>query len=185
MSESGDNFPEAAAMADLSGRTLGNVQVLRRVGRGAMAEVYLGQQRLLNRRVAVKVLKPELANDPAYLKRFEREAQAAAALVHANIVQIHEVGHSEGLHYIVQEYVGGLNLRQWLARHGPAKLGRALSIMRQTAAALAKAADGGVVHRDIKPENIMLTDAGKVKVADFGLARLACDDENLALTRPG
>ncbi len=185
MSDSGGKFPEASAMADLSGRTLGNVQVLRRVGRGAMAEVYLGQQRLLNRRVAVKVLKPELADNPAYLKRFEREAQAAAALVHANIVQIHEVGHSDRLHYIVQEYVGGLNLRQWLARHGPAKLGRALSIMRQTAAALAKAADEGVVHRDIKPENIMLTDAGEVKVADFGLARLTRDDESLDLTRAG
>ena len=150
-----------------------------------MAEVYLGQQRLLNRRVAVKVLKPELADDPAYLKRFEREAQAAAALVHANIVQIYEVGHSDGLHYIVQEYVGGLNLHQWLARHGPAQLGRALSIMRQTAAALAKAADEGVVHRDIKPENIMLTDAGEVKVADFGLARLTRDDESLDLTQAG
>ena len=104
------------------------------MGRGAMAEVYLGQQRLLNRRVAVKVLKPELANDPAYLKRFERKAQAAAALVHANIVQIHEVGHSDGLHYIVQEYVGGLNLRQWLAGTGRRNWA-GLSIMRQTAAA--------------------------------------------------
>ena len=89
-----------------------------------------------------------------------------------NIVQIHEVGESDGLHYIVQEYVQGQNLRDWLARNGPPLLQPALSIMRQIAAALAKAAEQGVVHRDIKPENIMITAAGEVKVADFGLARV-------------
>ena len=132
-----------------------------------MAEVYLAEQCRLKRRVAVKILKPALAEDQIYLKRFEREAQAAASLVHANIVQIHEVGHADGLHYIVQEYVAGLNLRQWIARYGPADLGRALSIMRQTAAGLAKAADAGVVHRDIKPENIMLTPDGRSESGRF------------------
>ena len=120
----------------------------------------------------MKVLKPELAVDATYLRRFDLEAQAAAKLVHANIVQIHEVGESDGLHYIVQEYVQGQNLRDWLARNGPPLLQPALSIMRQIAAALAKAAEQGVVHRDIKPENIMITAAGEVKVADFGLARV-------------
>jgi serine/threonine-protein kinase len=176
---------DASGLADLSGRKLGNLQLLRRLGRGAMAEVYLAEQCLLKRRVAVKILKPALAEDQIYLMRFQREAQAAASLVHANIVQIHEVGHFEGLHYIVQEYVSGLNLRQWITRHGPADLGRALSVMRQTTAALAKAADEGVVHRDIKPENIMLTPTGEVKVADFGLARLARDVETTDLTQIG
>ncbi len=177
--------PTPAAVADLSGRQLGDLRLLRRLGRGAMAEVYLAEQCRLKRRVAVKILKPALAEDHTYLKRFEREAQAAASLVHANIVQIHEVGHGDGLHYIVQEYVAGLNLRQWIARYGPADLGRAVSIMRQTAAGLAKAADEGVVHRDIKPENIMLTPAGEVKVADFGLARLAGDTQTTDLTQIG
>ena len=145
-----------------------------------MAEVYLAEQCHLKRWVAVKILRPELANDPTYLKRFEREAQAAASLVHANIVQTHEVGHIEGLHYIVQEYVQGQNLREWLARNGPPLLQQALSIMRQIAAALGKAAEQGVIHRDIKPENIMITTTGEVKVADFGLARVLRESDATA-----
>ena len=170
---------------DLAGRQIGNLHFLRRLGRGAMAEVYLAEQCPLKRWVAVKVLKPELANNQLYLRRFEREAQAAASLVHANIVQIHEVGHVDGFHYIVQEYVQGLNLRDWLARNGPPDLARSLSIMRQVAAALAKAAERGVVHRDIKPENILFTAAGEVKVADFGLARVLRDSEATELTQVG
>ena len=114
---------QSSASADLSGRQLGDLKLLRRLGRGAMAEVYLAEQLRLNRRVAVKILKPELADDRTYLQRFQREAQAAASLVHANIVQIHEVGHAEGLHYIVQEYIAGLDLRQWMVRNGPAASG--------------------------------------------------------------
>ena len=152
-----------------------------------MAEVYLAEQLQLKRWVAVKILKPELADDATYLQRFEREAQAAASLVHANIVQIHDVGRADGLHYIVQEYVQGQNLRDWLARNGPPLLQPALSIMRQIAAALAKAAEQGVIHRDIKPENIMITAAGEVKVADFGLARVLSDTDSAAtaLTQVG
>jgi serine/threonine-protein kinase len=170
---------------DLSGRQLGNFRLLRRLGRGAMAEVYLAEQSLLRRRVAVKVLRPELADDRTYLRRFEREAQAAASLVHANIVQIYEVGHIDGLHFIAQEYIQGQNLREWITRNGPPDLPHALSVMRQVAAALAKAAEQGVVHRDVKPENIMLTPSGEVKVADFGLARIAREGEAIDLTRIG
>jgi serine/threonine-protein kinase len=170
--------------ADLSGRQIGDFHVLRRLGRGAMAEVYLAEQRPLKRWVALKVLKPELAQDRTYLKRFEREAQAAASLVHTNIVQIHGVGHEDGLHYIVQEYVQGQNLHDWLSRNGLPGLNQALAIMRQVASALAKAAEQGVVHRDIKPENILVTAAGEVKVADFGLARVLHGDET-ELTQAG
>ena len=99
-----------------------------------MAEVYLAEQERLKRRVAVKILKPELAGDRTYLQRFELEAQAAASLVHANIVQIYEVGCVDQLHYIAQEYVQGQNLRDYIARHGPPDLPHALSIMRQVAA---------------------------------------------------
>ena len=169
----------------LSGRQLGDFRLIRRLGRGAMAEIYLAEQLSLKRRVAVKILKSELANDPTYLQRFEIEAQAAASLVHANIVQIYEVGHVDRRHYIAQEYVQGQNLRDWLTRHGPPDLAHALSVMRQVAAALAKAAEVGVVHRDIKPENIMITTSGEVKVADFGLARLVREGAANGLTQIG
>jgi serine/threonine protein kinase len=185
MNDSSRQPDKTAAEADLSGRQLGNFRLLRRLGRGAMADVYLAEQCLLQRRVAVKILKPELADDQTYLRRFEREARAAASLVHANIVQIHEVGHVDRLHFIAQEYVQGQNLRDWITRNGPPDLPHALSVMRQVAAALAKAAEQGVVHRDIKPENIMLTPSGEVKVADFGLARIAREGEAIDLTRIG
>ena len=172
MSDPGHTTDSSRPTVDLSGRQVGDFHFLRRLGRGAMAEVYLAEQCHLKRWVAVKILRPELADDQTYLKRFEREAQAAASLVHANIVQIHEVGHVDGLHYIVQEYVQGQNLREWIGRNGPPLLQPALSIMRQIAAALGKAAEQGVIHRDIKPENIMVTARGEVKVADFGLARV-------------
>ncbi len=170
---------------DLSGRQIGNYRLLRRLGRGAMAEVYLAEQMSLRRQVAFKLLKRELAKDATYVRRFHMEAQAAAALVHAHIVQIHEVGCVDGLHYIAQEYVAGQNLRELLVRRGPLDVKLVVSVMRQTAAALAKAADQGIVHRDIKPENIMLTRTGEVKVADFGLARIIGEGDSLNLTQTG
>ena len=185
MSDISNAPDDPAPGADLVGRQLGDYRLLRLLGRGAMAEVYLAEQLSLRRRVAVKILKPELAHDPKYLERFRREAQSAAALVHASIVQIYEVGEQASLHFIAQEYVQGQNLREWLRRHGPLDLPQAISVMRQVTAALAKAADAGLVHRDIKPENIMLTAEGEVKVADFGLARLTRQDESLDLTQVG
>jgi eukaryotic-like serine/threonine-protein kinase len=178
-------LPSSSTDADLSGRQLGDFRLLRRLGRGAMADVYLADQARLKRRVAVKILRPELAGDRTYLQRFELEAQAAASLVHANIVQIYEVGCVDQLHYIAQEYVPGQNLREYIVRHGPPDLSHALSIMRQVAAALSKAAEQGVVHRDIKPENIMLTAGGEVKVADFGLARVTREGAANDLTQVG
>jgi len=112
-----DQPPRPNHSTDLSGRSLGDFRLLRRLDRGAMAEVYLAEQTTLRRRVAVKVLKAELAGDQTYLRRFEREAQAAASLVHGNIVQIYEVGQHEGIHCIAQEYVQGENLAQWVRRH--------------------------------------------------------------------
>ncbi|HYW80440.1 MAG TPA: serine/threonine-protein kinase [Thermoguttaceae bacterium] len=185
MSKPNEKPAKRSPKSDLSGRQLGDFRLLRRLGRGAMAEVYLAEQCLLRRKVAVKVLNPELAEDGTYLKRFQREAQAAASLIHANIVQIHEVGHREEFHFIAQEYVQGQNLHQWLNRSGPADLPHALSIMRQAASALAKAAEQGVVHRDIKPENILLTRSGEVKVADFGLAQVVREGEAPDLTQVG
>jgi len=170
---------------DLSGRDLGGYRLLRRLGRGAMAEVYLAEQLSLGRQVALKVLRSDLAHDDVYVKRFHQEARAAASLVHANIVQIYEVGRLDGVHFIAQEYVRGLNLGELLTRRGVPQLKVAIAIMRQVTLALCKAADQGIVHRDIKPENIMLTVAGEAKVADFGLARVATDEVAVGLTQAG
>jgi len=180
-----DPHPKRASGTDLSGRQLGDYHVLRRLGRGAMAEVYLAEQISLGRQVALKVLKAELASDATYVQRFQREAQAAASLVHANIVQIHEVACIDGCHLIAQEYVAGANLQQFLARNGTLDVQLALLVLRQSAAALAKAAEQQIVHRDIKPENILLTKSGEVKVADFGLARVLQNDGAVQLTQVG
>jgi len=179
MTDAASKTGEAPAEADLSGRQLGDFRLLRRLGRGAMAEVYLAEQGSLRRQVAIKVLKSQLATDETYVRRFHNEAQAAASLIHANIVQIYDVGSTEGIHYIAQEYVQGQNLQELMVRRGPPPLKQAVGIMCQVAAALYKASTAGIVHRDIKPENIMLARTGEVKVADFGLARLSGDAANL------
>jgi serine/threonine-protein kinase len=170
---------------DLTGRVLGDYQLLRRLGRGAMADVYLAEQRSLSRKVAIKVLKVELAGDEMYIRRFRNEAQAAAALVCAQIVQIHEVGYLDGVHYIVQEYVDGQNLSELLASRGPVTTRQAIDIMRQATLALHRAARQGIIHRDIKPENIMISRQGEVKVADFGLARIVQEGQAVELTQVG
>ena len=185
MADVSSNLRESTADVDLSGRHLDDFHLLRRLARGAMAEVYLAEQGSLRRQVAVKVLKNELAKDESYVKRFHNEAHAAASLVQANIVQIYAVGCADGIHYIAQEYVQGQNLREWMSRRGPPEVKLAVKIMRQVAAALVKAAERGIVHRDIKPENIMLARTGEVKVADFGLARQTGDGANAALTQIG
>ncbi|MFW6170959.1 MAG: serine/threonine-protein kinase, partial [Planctomycetota bacterium] len=170
---------------DLSGRKLGNYQLLRRLGRGGMAVVYLAEQLSLQRQVAFKALKRNLGEDEGFVRRFHNEARAAASLVHANIVQIHEVGYVDGIHFIAQEYVRGQNLKQWLACHGTADAPTAIHIMRQVIAALNRAARQGIIHRDIKPENIMLARTGEVKVADFGLARVVTEGQAVGLTQVG
>jgi len=172
MSDTAPLPPENMPAADLSGQKLGDFNMLRRLGRGAMAEVYLAEQSSLGRQVAVKVLRPELAGDATYVQRFHNEARAAAALTHANIVQIHDVGQSNGTHFIAQEYVAGRNLGKLVRQQGPLDVKLAVMVLRQAAAALHKAAEHGIVHRDIKPENIMISREGEVKVADFGLARV-------------
>ncbi len=162
-------------MADLIGKKLKDFYILRRLGRGAMAEVYLAQQLSLGRQVALKVLNAGLATDPNYVRRFHHEARAAAALVHAGIVQIYEVGQEDGIHYIAQEYVPGRNLGEVIRSQGALTPRLTLDILRQVTGALSKASVEGIVHRDIKPENIMLARSGEVKVADFGLARVQGD----------
>lgn len=183
MSRAGDS-----ASSSLQDRMLGEFRLLRRLGKGGMAEVYLAEQPSLKRQVAIKVLRADLLDDKkdhVLIRRFEKEATAAGGLSHANIVQVYLVGEENGIHFIAQEYVQGLNLKEFVKRKGPPDVKTALVIMRQTASALKAAAEAGIVHRDIKPENIMLTKKGEVKVADFGLAQLSRDAEGVDLTQVG
>ncbi len=173
-----------AAGPDLTGRTLGDYHILRRLGTGGMAEVYLAEQTSLGRQIALKVLNHDLASDSKYVARFQNEARAAASLVHPNIVQIFEVGHLDGVHFIAQEYIAGKNLGQLLEREGAFQPALVLDILRQVVSALCKAKELDIVHRDIKPENIMLGNSGEVKVADFGLARIQNTDTK-TLTQVG
>jgi serine/threonine-protein kinase len=168
---------------DVAGRRLGGYKLLHRLGSGGMADVYLAEQISLGRYVAVKVLRPETFRHDVAVTRFEQEARAAASLIHGHIVQIYEVACVDGLHFLAEEYVAGPSLREWLDRHGPLTPAQALTVLAQVGSALVRAAQQGIVHRDIKPENLLVTPTGDVKVADFGLARVASDD--LALTQDG
>ncbi len=170
---------------DLTGKTLGEFQILRRIGKGGMAEVYLADQTTLQRQVAIKVLRPEFLADATYVKRFRHEATAAGGLNHPNIVQVYSIGEQDGLQYIAQEYVRGGNLREFMRRKGTLEVPLVLHILRQVAAALQVACNSGIVHRDIKPENILLTKKGEAKVADFGLAQLTQQGERVELTQVG
>jgi predicted Ser/Thr protein kinase len=163
-------------------RLLPQLEVLELLGQGGMGAVYKARQPSLDRLVAVKVLPPEAANDPAFLERFQREARALARLSHPHIVAVHDVGQADGLCYFIMEYVDGVNLRHLLQQKllTPAQ---ALAIVPQICDALQYAHQEGVVHRDIKPENILLDRKGRVKIADFGLAKLLGRDSGaFALT---
>lgn len=159
----------------ITGRKLGNYQILSQLGAGGMGEVYLAEDTRLKRKVALKVLPAAFTQNAERVRRFEREAQAASALNHPNILTIHDFGQTDTaggrLHYIVTEFIEGVTLRQRLTR-GRLPLPEALSIVKQIAAALDKAHEAGIFHRDIKPENVMLRPDGLVKVLDFGLARV-------------
>ncbi|MFM7147201.1 MAG: Stk1 family PASTA domain-containing Ser/Thr kinase, partial [Actinomycetales bacterium] len=160
------------------------------IGRGGMAEVHEGRDLRLGRRVAVKILRPDLARDPAFQARFRREAQSAAALNHPNIVAVYDTGEdvleAEGerpviVPYIVMEYVDGMTLRQLLGSGRKLLPERALEIIAGVLSALDYAHRHGIVHRDIKPANVMLTRNGDVKVMDFGIAR-AVNEANTSMT---
>jgi len=159
----------------------GRYELHRRLGRGGMAEVFLARDQLLDRPVAVKVLFPEFATDPSFVERFRREATAAANLNHPNIVGVYDWGEADGTYFIVMEYVDGRTLSEILRDEGPLHPDRAADVGADVAAALGFAHRNGVVHRDAKPGNVLVTAAGQVKVADFGIARAitANADENL------
>lgn len=146
-------------------------QLIEEINAGGMAVLYKAQDLELGRLVAVKVLRPSLASDPAFLSRFRQEARAAANLSHPNIVTVHDVGQDGSTHYIVMEYVPGQNLKQLLRAHGPFEVDAALAIMIEVCKGVGYAHRAGLVHCDIKPQNILVTPDNSIKVADFGIAR--------------
>ena len=160
-----------------SGARLGPFEVLEPLGVGGMGEVYRARDSRLGRIVAVKVLRPDVAADPARIDRFEREARAASALNHPNIVTIHDVGVEGGTSYIAMEWVDGSPLRNLVTRARPQAIPTVVSLGAQIAEGLAVAHAAGIVHRDLKPDNVMVTADGRVKILDFGLAKLVASDE--------
>ena len=155
----------------------GRYEIIEKIGAGGMAHVYKAKCRLLNRNVAVKILRDEFVNDEEFVKKFRRESQAAASLSHPNIVNVYDVGAEEvngqRIYYIVMEYINGKTLKEIIREKGKLSLGETLDYSIQMAEALEHAHKNHIVHRDIKPHNIMITEDGRVKVTDFGIARAA------------
>lgn len=149
----------------------GRYQLDRVLGEGGMAVVYHGQDLLLNREVAIKILRDHYATDESFLKRFEREGQIAAGMSHPSVVNVYDVGHDGEFHYIVMEFVRGPNLKELIYKHGPFSVDGAVFIISQVASALDYAHQRGLVHRDIKPQNILVNREGNAKVVDFGIAK--------------
>src|SRR5262245_57585821 len=165
----------------LVGTTLSHYQVLSLLGAGGMGEVYLARDRRLDRTVALKILPGDLARDPERMQRFEREARAASALNHPNVATIHDVGESDGLHFIVMEHVEGETIAARIAGRPRSPPG-VIDIAVQAADALDVAHAKGITHRDVKPANLMVTSRGHLKVLDFGVAKMRPRDES---TRSG
>src|ERR1700739_3402210 len=174
-------------MALTSGTKLGPYEILAPLGAGGMGEVYRARDTRLNRDVAIKVLPEALANDADRLRRFEQEARTIAALNHPNILGIHDIGAHDGAPFLVSELLEGQTLREKL-ESGPLPVRLAIEYALGMSQGLAAAHEKGIVHRDLKPENVFVTRDGRVKVLDFGLAKLVRPEENhettVTLTSP-
>jgi serine/threonine-protein kinase len=161
---------------------IGHYRIVSELGRGGMGVVYKAQEESLNRFVALKVLGQHLTQDPEYLNRFLQEARSAAKLSHPNIVQIFFIGEDQGRHFFAMEYVSGTSLQELISREGRIGNPRAAKMVLQAAAGLAAAHDQGIIHRDVKPANLMLSEAGVIKIADFGLALMLMPDAATRIT---
>ncbi|MCI0448044.1 serine/threonine protein kinase, partial [bacterium] len=157
-------------------------RIITRIGSGGFADVYLGEQLLLSRKVAIKILHAHYARQSDLLKRFEREARSAASLSHPNIIDIYDVGESDGVHYIVMKYIDGETLNQRMHREGILPVPVSIHIIRQLAEALDYAHTNNVIHRDIKPANVMIDPYGRPMLMDFGVARIQVEGN---LTKTG
>ena len=145
-------------------------EIIRSVGEGGMANVYLARDIILDRNVAIKVLRGDLAGDEKFVRRFQREALSASSLSHPNIVEMYDVGEDSGTYYIVMEYVDGMTLKQLVKKRGALSLSEAIDIMLQITDGIKEAHDSYIIHRDLKPQNILIQDNGEIKITDFGIA---------------
>ncbi len=145
-------------------------EIVKTIGEGGMANVYLAQDTILDRKVAIKVLRGDLSNDEKFIRRFQREALSVSNLSHPNIVEVYDVGEEDGSHYIVMEYIDGKTLKQLLKKRESLTLTEVLDIMTQLTDGIAHAHESYIIHRDIKPQNIMIEDDGRIKITDFGIA---------------
>lgn len=149
----------------------GRYDIEQQIGEGGMAIVYRARDTLLNRTVALKVLRSQFGNDDDFVARFHREAQAAASLSHPNVVNIYDIGQDDEMYYIVMEYIEGMTLKQYINEHAPLDMNKAVDIGMQICDALDHAHQNELIHRDIKPHNILINKYGRIKVTDFGIAR--------------
>ena len=156
-------------------------QIIRMIGEGGMANVYLAHDTILDRDVAVKILRGDLADDAKFVRRFQREAISASSLSHPNIVEMYDVGEDDGQYYIVMEYVEGKTLKSLIKRRGALTLPEVIDIMLQLTSAVACAHDSYIIHRDIKPQNVLIKEDGTVKITDFGIA-MALNSNELTQT---
>ncbi len=156
-------------------------QIIKTIGEGGMANVYLANDIILNRHVAVKILRGDLADDEKFVRRFQREALSASKLNHPNIVEVYDVGEDNGQYYIVMEYVNGKTLKSLVKKRGALTLPEVIDIMTQLLSAIMCAHDSYIIHRDIKPQNVMILEDGKVKIMDFGIA-MALNSNELTQT---
>lgn len=156
-------------------------QIIKTIGEGGMANVYLALDTILNRQVAVKILRGDLADDEKFVRRFQREALSASKLHHPNIVEMYDVGEDNGQYYIVMEYVSGKTLKSLVKKRGALTLPEVMDIMTQLLSAVMCAHDSYIIHRDIKPQNVMILEDGKVKIMDFGIA-MALNSNELTQT---
>ena len=145
-------------------------EIIKSIGEGGMANVYLANDTILDRKVAIKVLRGDLENNEKFIRRFQREAKSVSDLSHPNIVEVYDVGEEEGQHYIVMEYIDGRTLKQLIQKRGALTVAEVIDIMTQITDGLSAAHEAYIIHRDIKPQNIMILDNGMIKITDFGIA---------------
>ncbi|NLM63132.1 MAG: Stk1 family PASTA domain-containing Ser/Thr kinase [Mollicutes bacterium] len=159
----------------------GRYKIIRLIGEGGMANVYLAEDTILDRKVAVKILRGDLAEDEKFIRRFQREAISASSLSHPNIVEIYDVGEDSGKYFIVMEYIDGRTLKSLIKKRGGLTLEEVVDIMLQLTSAIAHAHDSYIIHRDIKPQNVLILDDGRLKITDFGIA-MALNSNELTQT---
>ena len=171
-------------MKDLTNSSLGSCQILRLLGKGGMGEIYLAKQPLLDRIVAVKVIRTDIDQDPSFIQRFEHEARALATLEHPHIVPLYQYGFENEVAYFIMPYISGGTLRERI-KQGPFPLTEIVRLLEQIASALDFAHQGSIVHRDIKPANVLLRHDGWPLLADFGVAKLVANMTHATVSQVG